>query len=63
VSLGPVVASARLAENKVVWAEDLSEGAGAHRVHGAGLQVHQDSAGHVLAACTHREKRFLLIKN
>ena len=41
VSLGPVVAGPGLPEHEVVWAEDLTEGAGPHAVHGAGLQVHQ----------------------
>jgi len=50
VALGPVVASTALSENKVVGAEELAKGSGADRVHGAGLQIDQDSAGHVLAA-------------
>ena len=50
VSLGPVVAGAALSEHEVVGTEDLTEGAGPHAVHGAGLQVHQHGAGHVLAA-------------
>ena len=48
--LGPVVAGPGLPEHEVVGAEDLTEGAGAHAVHGAGLEVHQHGAGHVLAA-------------
>ena len=48
--LGPVVAGPGLPEHEVVGAEDLTEGAGPHAVHGAGLQVHQHGAGHVLAA-------------
>ena len=50
VALGPVVAGARLAEDEVVRAEDLAEGARADGVHGARLEVHQDVAGHVAAA-------------
>ena len=50
VALGPVVARARLAEDEVVRAEDLAEGARADGVHGAGLEVHQDVARHVAAA-------------
>merc|ERR1712070_1297380 len=50
VALGPVVTSASLAEDEVVWAEELTERTSADRVHGARLQVHQDSAGHVAAA-------------
>ncbi len=50
VALGPVVAGAGLAEDEVVRAEKLAEGAGADRVHGAGLEVHEDGARHVAAA-------------
>ena len=39
-----------LAEYEVVRAEELAEGASAHGVHGARLEVHQDGAGHVAAA-------------
>ena len=41
VPLGPVVAGPGLPEHEVVGAEDLTEGAGAHAVHGAGLEIHQ----------------------
>merc|ERR1719324_2075618 len=47
MALSPVVAGARLAEDKVVWAEELPEGPGAHRVHGPRLEVHEHGAGHV----------------
>jgi hypothetical protein len=47
VSLGPVVTGSSLAEDEVVWAEELSEGAGADRVHGAWLQVEEDSTGNI----------------
>ena len=50
VTLGPVVSSSSLAEDKVVRAEDLAEGARADGVHGAGLEIHKDSAGNV-ASC------------
>ena len=50
MSLGPVVAGAGLSEHKVVRSEDLTEGAGPDAVHGAGLEVHEDGPGHVLAA-------------
>merc|ERR1712057_61845 len=50
VTLGPVVTGASLAEDEVVGAEELTEGAGADGVHGAGLEVHEDGAGHVAAA-------------
>ena len=48
--LGPVVAGTGLAEDKVVGAEELAEGAGTDGVHGTGLQVHQDGTGHIAAA-------------
>jgi len=50
VTLGPVVTGSSLAENKVVGAEELAEGAGTDGVHGSGLEVHEDSPGHVAAA-------------
>ena len=50
VTLGPVVAGAGLAEHEVVGAEEGAVGAGPHAVHGAGLKVHEDSPGNVLAA-------------
>jgi len=49
VTLGPVVTGTSLTEHEVVGAEDLTEGTGADRVHGTGLQIDQDGAGHVLA--------------
>lgn len=49
VALGPVVAGAALAKDKVVRPEYLAEGASPDRVHGSGLQVKQDGPGHVLA--------------
>ena len=48
--LGPVVAGPGLPEHEVVGAEDRAVGSGAHAVHGAGLEVDQHGAGHVLAA-------------
>lgn len=50
VSLGPVVASARLTEHEVVRTKDLTERTRAHRVHGARLQVDEDGSRHILAA-------------
>mmetsp|Transcript_16805 Transcript_16805/g.48628 ORF Transcript_16805/g.48628 Transcript_16805/m.48628 type:complete len:267 (-) Transcript_16805:32-832(-) len=50
VTLGPVVAGARLAEDEVVRPEDLPEGARPHRVHGARLEVHEHGARDVPAA-------------
>ena len=50
MTLGPVVAGPGLSEHEVVGSEDLTIGSGPHAVHGAGLQVHEDGPGHVLAA-------------
>ena len=50
MALGSVVTGAGLAEDEVIRAEDLAEGAGADGVHGPGLEVHEDGAGHVAAA-------------
>ena len=36
-------------KDEVVGSEDLSEGSGANRVHGAGLQIHQDGPWHILS--------------
>merc|ERR1740133_11564 len=50
VALGPVVASASLAEDEVVGAEELAEGTSADRVHGAGLEVHEHRTWYVATA-------------
>ena len=49
VTLGPVVTSSTLSKHKVVRSEDLTKGSRPDTVHGARLQVHQDSSGHILA--------------
>ena len=49
MSLGPVVASSRLSKHEVVRSEDLTKWSRSDRVHGARLQVHQHSSGHILA--------------
>ncbi|RRT74054.1 hypothetical protein B296_00007227 [Ensete ventricosum] len=48
--LGPVVPSARLAEDEVVRPEDLADGPGSDGVHGARLQIHEHGAGDVATA-------------
>merc|ERR1719362_945774 len=53
VTLGPVVARTRLTEDKVVGPEDGSIGPGPDTVHGAGLQIDEDGAGHKLSASGH----------
>lgn len=43
-------------EDKVVRAEDLAEWSRAHRVHGARLEVHQDSTRDILPTCGGQKK-------
>ena len=50
MSLSPVVTCSGLAKDEVVWTEDLSEGAGADGVHGAGLQVDEHGTRHIFAS-------------
>ena len=50
VPLGPVDAGAGLSEDEVVGVEDLAEGAGAHRVHGLGLEIHEVGTRDEMAA-------------
>ena len=50
VTLGPVVTGTSLPEHEVVGAEDLAVGTRADGVHGSGLEVHEDTTGHVAAA-------------
>jgi len=50
VTLGPVVAGAGLAKDKVVWSEDLAEWAGSDRVHSAWLEVDEDGSRDVFTA-------------
>jgi len=49
VTLSPVVTSTGLAEDEVVRAEDLTEGASTDRVHGTRLEVHEDSTRNIAA--------------
>ncbi len=49
VSFGPIVSCSRVSKDKVVWPKKLSVGPGSDRVHGAGLKVKENGAGHVLA--------------
>merc|ERR1719443_1420588 len=50
MTLRPVVTGPRLTEDEVVRTEELTERAGANRVHGARLQIHEDRTRHVAAA-------------
>jgi len=50
VALGPVVASARLAEDEVVRTEELTERAGTDGIRGTGFEVDEDGTGHIAAA-------------
>ena len=50
VTLGPVIASSRLPEDKVVGTEEGAVGSGPNAIHSAGLKIHEYGPGHVLAA-------------
>ena len=50
VPLRPIVPSPRLAEHEIVGAEYMAERAGPYRVHGAWLQIDEDSARYVFPA-------------
>lgn len=50
VTLGPVVSSTRLTEDEVVGAEELAKRTGTDGVHGAGLEIDEDSTGNMLVA-------------
>ena len=50
MALGPVVSGARLSKHKVVWPEDLAIRTRPDRVHGAGLEINENSPGDVLAS-------------
>jgi hypothetical protein len=50
VTLGPVVTSAGLSENKVVGTEELTKRTSADGVHGAWLQVDKDGTRNILVA-------------
>lgn len=43
-------------EDEIVGSEQLSEGSGAHAVHGSWLQVHQHSPGDVFVCCTSKQE-------
>mmetsp|Transcript_417 Transcript_417/g.994 ORF Transcript_417/g.994 Transcript_417/m.994 type:complete len:410 (+) Transcript_417:376-1605(+) len=47
MSLGPVVTGSGLTENEVIGSEELAKGTGSDGVHGTGLEIHEDSTGHV----------------
>ena len=47
MTLRPIISRTCLSEDEVVGAEDLAVGAGADGVHGAGLEIHKNRAGHV----------------
>lgn len=38
-------------KHKIIWPEDLSKWAGADRVHGARLKVHQDGTRDIFVSC------------
>jgi hypothetical protein len=47
MSLSPIVTSSGLAEDEVIGSEQLAKRAGAHGVHGTGLEIHKDSTGNI----------------
>ena len=51
MSLGPVVASTTLSEDKVVWPEDLTEWSRPDRVHCTWLKIDQNCSWNVFASC------------
>ena len=48
VTLGPVVTGTALAEDEVVGAEEVTEGAATDGVHGSRLEIDEDGTGNVL---------------
>jgi hypothetical protein len=50
MALCPVIASTRLAKDKVVRSEELSQGAASDRIHGTGLEVNEHCARHPFAS-------------
>jgi hypothetical protein len=44
VTLGPVVTGTSLAEDEVVWSEELTEWASSDGVHGSWLKIHKDGS-------------------
>lgn len=48
-------------EDEVVGSEQLTEGSGAHAVHGPWFQVHQHSPGDVFMSCTSKQGTGLLV--
>lgn len=47
ITLGPVVTSSGLTEDKVVGTEELAEWAGTDRIHGTGLEIDEDGTGDI----------------
>jgi hypothetical protein len=50
VALCPVITSASLSEDEIIGAEQLSEGTGTDRIHGAGFEIHEDGTRDITAA-------------
>ena len=47
---GPIVAGTRLAEDEIVWPEDLAIGPRSDAIHGAGLEIHEHGPRDIAAA-------------
>jgi hypothetical protein len=50
VALSPVITGTGLAEDEVVWAEELTEWTSTDGIHGARLEIDEDSARNELVA-------------
>jgi hypothetical protein len=50
MTLGPVVASTGLAEDKVIGTEELSERSSANGIHGTGLEIDKDGTRNILVS-------------
>jgi len=51
VTLGPVISGTGLSEDKVIWAEDLTEWARSNGVHGSWFEIDEDGSWNVLLGC------------
>jgi hypothetical protein len=49
VTLGPIVTSSGLTEDKVIRAEELTERTSTDGIHGTGLKIHKNGTGHIAA--------------
>lgn len=57
VTFGPIIASAGLAKNKIVWTEELTEGTSTNGIHGARFEIDENGARDELVPGSLRELR------